>query len=87
MSEILVTTKIKEIRVNINNYCRIKLTENGVAIFINYYVKYGMTRTPVLDSEGYLREQLWCVMKIFGDYSDWGGSDSPFESEIIIEGD
>jgi len=58
-------------KFNINNYIRYKITEEGWK-----YIKDKNETDPVykrypktfkVDSEGYCKEQLWCVMQFFGE--------------------
>jgi hypothetical protein len=80
MTEIVV--KVKEIKVNINNHCRVKLTPKGIAIYREHFSKYQhVDPNPKLDSEGYLREQLWSIIHIFGSELFSGIDSTPFEGD------
>jgi len=79
-----------EIKFNINNYVKVKLTDVGKQIYSNgqkklnqFYGKYIFELEPELDTEGYWKEQLWVIMAMFSD-SIFNGCDIPFETEIIL---
>lgn len=70
------------LKVNVNNKCRVKLTETGKAIidkqsnWLKFY-KY--------DENGYYTTELWEIMNLFGSYLNNGQMNIPFETDIEIE--
>jgi hypothetical protein len=87
------------IKFNMNDYIRVKLTARGVAIHKQSHEKlmnamrpngaYEVPKwlayePPKLEADGYWREQLWQVMQLFGPHI-LVGMYSPIETEIIIE--
>jgi hypothetical protein len=71
-----------ERKFNINENVKIKLTDSGIKMYKEYYK--GIKNTaPRLDKDGYYRDQLWHIIKMFG--SNIGMCcELPFETEIII---
>ena len=64
-----------EIKFNINNFVKVKLTPYGKSIFKN--------RRPNMDHQGStFTFQLWVLMNIFGDEM-WNGNEQIFENSII----
>jgi hypothetical protein len=47
---------------NINDMCRVKLTDVGHEILTDYYSNY----ISGLYKDGYYHAELWLIMKIFG---------------------
>lgn len=80
-------------RFNVNNYVRVKLTEEGRQILRDEYAKraaqhpadyFGWSYVePVADQEGYVRFQLWSFMQKFGPHMHLGMK-MPFDAEIDI---
>jgi hypothetical protein len=70
----------EEIRFNINNYVKVKLTDYGKSIIANN--KYVLTHYKE-DDDGWSKWQLWELMSVFGDYVSLG-REVPFDTEIII---
>jgi len=79
--------------INANSMVRVKLTNYGRDI---YYHQYDETNEragrevitpsyPKLE-DGYLKDQLWSVMHIFGKYIDLGAR-RPFDADIVIDDD
>lgn len=75
-----------EIRLNVNQRCRVKLTELGIRHYREHWRRYGIEAEPKTDADGWYRDQLWSVMSIFGDALFCGGR-IPFETEIVVEPD
>lgn len=78
-------------KININNYVRIKLTARGRQVhrerhdeirkvFPNAYPEY---KAPEEDADGWSRWQLWEVMGIFGP-NIFMGCIQPFETTIEL---
>lgn len=70
----------KEYNFNVNDYVKVKLTEKGKE-FLNkkrpWYIK------EYLDSDDFVKFQLWDLMSFFGE-EIYGGCDNPFETTIKI---
>ena len=79
--------------INVNSMVRVKLTNYGRDI---YYHQYDETneRFPSAfiapsypkTEDGYLKDQLWSVMHIFGKYLALGAR-RPFDADIVIDDD
>ena len=81
---------------NINEYVKVKLTEEGVKILKAQYEEtlkqmnpqsrkaMGPFKKPKVDSEGYSEFQLWELMKYFGNYMYIGNMNIPFDMNIKI---
>ena len=66
-------------KININNYVKIKLTKLGETHLHSYY---GVEKIDK-DAEGYTRFVLWEVMQYFGD-KICIGCPTYFEGDIVI---
>jgi len=96
---VIKDTKVKvgravNVKVNINDYVKIKLNETGEEILREYgakrreqLIKLGVEPTvqaeAVKDAEGYTLMQLWDVMHIFGDKLRTA-TRVPFDINIIV---
>lgn len=78
-------------RFNVNDYVRVRLTDEGRAIHRKEYddliaaypkITHAYTR-PKEDAEGWSKWQLWDLMQRFGPYITMGMC-PPFETEIEI---
>ena len=67
------------VKININDYTKVKFTEIGMAIFKNS-IYYSQEIYPDLNSE--IRIPLWYLMAIFGPHIHCG-SPTYFEKNII----
>lgn len=78
-----------EIRINLNEKVKFKLSERGKEIYRHRYDGYGFeyNREPELDNDGYMRMQLWTFMEIFGKYMTLGMPEVVKPLEIIYESD
>ena len=86
--------KVMEIRFNINQYAKVKLTEMGKEILLKRHNELndqlaargaqglGMFILK-LDEGGYYKDQLWRIMQVFGEQL-FNGAEVPFETEIIL---
>jgi hypothetical protein len=81
-------------KFNINQYVKVKLTEKGKEILLNDHNRIDKqlkesgakglgTFILRLDKDGYYKEQLWKVMRVFGEHMS-NGYEPPFETEIEI---
>ena len=85
----------KEIKFNINQLVKVKLTKKGYDILVNEHnsiadrfpkmskTTYRERQEQRLDIDGYATFQLHHLMSVFGNYM-YPGGDIPFETEIII---
>ena len=70
---------------NLNNYIKIKLTEEGRIIYKNYYAKYNCEAPKLnIDDEGYVRFQIHDFMHIFGERLFMGAT-LPCETNCKIQ--
>ena len=80
-----------EIRFNINNYIKAKLTKRGheihranyARLFAGYLVEKYPYAPPAEDADGWSKWQAWDFMSTFGPHMGCG-SDVPASTEIII---
>lgn len=86
----------KEIKFNINQYVKVKLTQEGINIYesrndkLNEYIDiHGgkKLKRPIYsekcDSEGYIKMQMWDFMELFGEHIDIARQ-CPFETDIFF---
>ena len=81
-------------KVNINEYVKVKLTEEGFAILHqqhkDFWESVGKSGRPYIepkvDAEGYSEFQFWNLMSEFGSHMRLGRL-SPFEGGMIVFGD
>jgi len=69
-------------KVNINNYVKVKLTNYGLNILKSKHKEFEQLKT---DKEGYTEFQLWELMNIFGAYMYLSSVNLPFEHDIEIK--
>lgn len=69
----------KEVKVNVNDNVRVKLTALGRRIYQDVW----KSNPPQVDSEGYSQFQMWDLMRTYGDHLYLGG-DLLFETEMIV---
>ena len=84
----------KEIRININEPIKVKLTDYGKVIYfqkyneVNKYLPKFKQRTisfPKVDEDGYSSFQLWDFMEIYGSYFGMGRQEVIKPIEIVYE--
>jgi hypothetical protein len=79
---------MKEIKINLNDDVKVKITEYGQSILKKYYenlniMKYYSYQKP--DSDGFSTFQLWELMIFFGDEMYNGNPHQVFvKNEIIL---
>ena len=79
---------IKKMEISMNQVVKVKLDERAInrkkkEIDI-YNKKFNENMQLPIDSEGYYRDQLWCIMRDFGDMISL--SYSPiYDFKIVIE--
>ena len=71
-----------EVRINLNEKVRFKLSEYGKEI---YRHRFEYNKEPELDDDGYMEMQLWVFMQTFGEYMVMGMSEVVNPLEIIYE--
>ena len=76
-----------EVRINLNEIVKFKLSERGKEVYRHRYDEYGFEhdREPKLDDDGYMSMQLWTFMQIFGEHMNPGMSEVLKPLEIIYE--
>lgn len=59
-----------EVRINLNESVKFKLSERGKEIYRHRHDGYGFEydREPKLDDDGYMSMQLWMFMQTFGEH-------------------
>ena len=71
-------------KVNINDMIKVKLKVDGVKIYAERGLKYGLPeRLPQIDQDGYTQFQMWDFIQLFGEHMSLGII-LPFDSDIII---
>ena len=88
----------KEIRYNLNDYVKFKLTDHGKEIFYHQFDKWNeeslkehgtlfiKPRFPEEDENGYTKMQLWQFMHLYGPHL-WNGCEPPiFPMDIVLDG-
>ena len=72
--------------VNLNEYIKMKLTDESKEIYRNYYHDIDDKFVPILntDEEDYCKFQLWYFIRIFGKHFCMG-CDSPCEPNVKIQ--
>lgn len=73
----------REIPVNLNDHIKVKLNEQGLAVYRKYYGGPHYAG-PKVDSEGYCEMQLWVFINIFGGSITVGLDGAPFDVDMII---
>lgn len=78
-----------EVRINLNEKVKFKLSERGKEIYRHRYDGYGFEydsiQEPELDDDGYMEMQLWVFMQTFGEHMIMGMSEVVQPLEIIYE--
>jgi len=85
---------MKELKFNINDEVRVRLTDIGREIYFHKNDKMNERihcfkgkpfpqKFPEEDADGWYTTQLWELMKLFGRHINMG-SKNPFETEIIL---
>ena len=78
-----------EVRINLNESVKFKLSERGKEVYRHRYDGYGFEydsiREPKLDDEGYVSMQLWMFMQTFGEHMILGMPEVVQPLEIIYE--
>ena len=80
---------MKEIKFNINEMVRVRLTDYGRKIDRERFEKikadtgHSLSYKPKKESDGWSRWQMWVLMETFGEHCTWG--ELPFETNIILE--
>ena len=77
------------IKYNINYYVSVKLTEHGYKIHKEFWediykqcnMKY---QKPVCDENGYVKFQMWDLMRVFGKHIG-SGVELPFETDVFLD--
>ena len=79
--------RMMEVKINLNEKVKFKLSERGKEIYRHRYDGYGFeyNREPELDDNGYMEMQLWMFMQIFGEHMIMGISEVLDPLEIIYE--
>jgi len=78
------------IKYNINNYAKVKPTEEGKRRYIAYWSDVMSVKDATrnlkrdLDPDGFIYDQLWSLMSVFGSNM---GSQSIDADQFYIEGD
>lgn len=82
--------------INLNQVAKIKLTTLGIEVLKDKHYEFQMIMSQHnpnhvtkpfllnLDDEGWYRDQLWCIMRDFGNYVNIG-TIQPFDATIIVE--
>ena len=89
---------MREIRINLNEPVKFKLTDKGKDIYYHQYDEFnnhmrsrGANRSlitpsfPKEDSEGYTEMQLWQFMNLYGSYMEMGFDNVIKPLEIIYQ--
>lgn len=77
-------------RFNMNHYCKVYMTDKAKECYINHYSDINSKERIVksldeqIDSDGYLKLQLWVAFSIFGKYIRLG-SDLLNSNEFYLE--
>lgn len=81
-----------DIKFNVNDKVRVKLTKTGVSMLrFNHTKRYLSSREadkhweePKVDAEGYTEFHMWELMNEFGDLMYNGQGNMPFETEMVL---
>jgi len=81
---------MEEIKFNMNDYVKVKLTNCGVSILMdqheklkNIFPRLGEFKIN-LEADGYYKTQLHDLFNTFGQYIYMGATELPFETNIIL---
>jgi len=74
---------MKFVRMNLNNYIRVKLTDTGRKILS----EKGLCQAAMTSDDGYTSFQLWGFMMLLGEYFGAGNVEQPCEMwcEVQVE--
>lgn len=74
------------IKININDYIKVKLTEYGKSVYNDYFKKYNIDINVEnkLDKDGYLTDQIHSIVNIFGKYLVMG-TPLVFETNMMYD--
>ena len=86
----------KWVTVNMNDKAKVRLTDDGLAKYMEHERELNKLieqvsrcprglRIPETDITGYSTFQLWVLMNIFGDGMQWGGPLYFANNEIVME--
>ncbi len=86
-------TNTKEIRFNLNDFIKVKLSKSGEEIYSHRYDEINefmgeciVPKPPKKDENGYTRFQLWDFMNLYGEHSHMGFSNQVLETmDILLE--
>ena len=60
---------MSEVKFNINEIVKVKLTDFGVKVLKQSYTRYGLESLKIIkDEEGYTKFQMWELMSTYGKY-------------------
>lgn len=77
---------MKEIKINMNQLCKVKLDTKGIRKIEEDYERHGLQNVKLkLDEHGYYETQLWCLFEYFGDEFRLGNNHPPFMNIIMLE--
>lgn len=77
---------MKEININMNQQCKVKLNSKGIRKIEESYEICGLQNVKLkLDEDGYYQTQLWCLFEYFGDEFVLGNNHPPFMNIIMLE--
>ena len=81
---------VVEVRINLNESVKFKLSERGKEIYRHRYDGLWMdgspySQEPELDDDGYMSMQLWTFMQTFGEHMILGMPEVVQPLEIIYE--
>jgi len=62
---------MKEVEFNANQYVKVKLTGHGHVVMSSFYLGR-LSGMPHMDEHGYVKVQVWQLMRIFGEYMGLG---------------
>jgi hypothetical protein len=62
---------MKEVNFNVNQYVKVKLTDYGNSVMDDWYCGR-LYEAPPVDESGYIKVQMWQLMKIFGEHTGLG---------------
>lgn len=81
------------VKININDYIKVKLTNRGKDIYYRQYDEINKKAGKILiepeypkaDSDGYSHFQIWELMKLYGSHLSLLSTELPFETNLQIE--
>lgn len=81
------------VRINLNEWVKVKLTDYGKDIYYHRYDELNRLvgreicepHFPTIDEEGYTKFQLWDFIELYGKYIGWGKKNAIEPLEIIYE--